>query len=87
MSKSSRNDAPSAKQVPGLIHRDECYTLAEFRARTGLKDWAIRRLRRVGLPVRRVGENGGGAAFVLGSDWLDFVRSRSEQQRTSSNSE
>lgn len=86
----SRAATPSDRQtagVPGIVRRDESYTLAEFKARTGLKDWALRKLRRAGLPVRRLGENGGGPAFVLGSDWLDFLRQRSTQPNTSSDSD
>ena len=62
----------------GPIHADEALPLRTFMARTGLKDWAIRSLRRRGLKVRRVGENGGGAGFVLGEDWIAFLREHTD---------
>jgi hypothetical protein len=54
---------------PGEIAADCAYTLREFSRRTGLGRWAIRRLRRDGLIVRRVS----GRAFVVGSDWIAFL--------------
>ena len=60
----------TAAPQQGIISEFESYTLVEFKRRTGLKDWAVRKPQRSGFPVIRLGENGGGAAFILGKDWI-----------------
>ena len=65
-----------AANAPGVIDKSSVYTLAEFKARTGLKDWALRQARKAGLVVRRTSANGGGPTFILGSDWFRFLESR-----------
>ena len=47
---------------------DETYTVAEFRRRAGLGDYAWRQVRRQ-MRVIRVGRK----RFVLGSDWLAYL--------------
>jgi len=51
----------------GVIHRDEAYTVDEFRARTGLGYHAWRQLR----PQLQV--EIGKKRFVRGADWLDYL--------------
>lgn len=57
-------------RATGSIRADEALTLAEFRRRTKLGDWALRTLRRQGLRV----VTAGGRRFVLGEDFLQFLR-------------
>jgi len=59
----------------GAIRRDEGYPLDFFKSISGLKVAAIRSMKKRGLKIRRIGENGGGQAFILGSDFLDFLAS------------
>jgi hypothetical protein len=61
--------APDLATQPGpigLIRADECYRLSEFQKRLHLGPHAVRRLRRQGLRVHRVGR----VSFVLGSDFI-----------------
>lgn len=55
-------------RTPGVIRGDEAYTVAEFRRRTGLGDFAWRQLRHE-LRVVEVGKK----RFVRGTDWLEFL--------------
>ncbi|QDT14607.1 hypothetical protein [Alienimonas californiensis] len=59
-----RDDVP-----PTAIESDVLYPLAEFRARTGLGEYAMRTARKSGLKVRYVGNRG----FVLGADFICFL--------------
>lgn len=68
--------APLAKQSRGEIERGVVYPLPVFMQRTGLQRKAVARLRREGMPVRRAGRN----AFVLGDDFHDVLRRRTEGQ-------
>ena len=61
--------------IAGVIHRDEMYTLTEFKRRTNLKDAALRSARRSGLRVLRNGSH----AYVLGRDWIDFILQSSDR--------
>ncbi len=55
----------------GVIRSGESYALEEFKRRVGLSTWALRKARSHGLVVRYRH----GRAFVLGSDWLDYLAS------------
>jgi hypothetical protein len=55
-----------AERVPQVIRADESYTVAEFRRRTGIGDYAFRELRQAGLRIISVGKK----RFVRGCDWL-----------------
>lgn len=57
--------------APGLIQAGQCYTLAEFRARTGMGEHALRTARRRGLRLRYVGRCG----YVLADDWFAYLES------------
>ena len=46
------------------------YPLKEFQRRTSLGSAAIRRARKDGLKVRRVGRH----SFILGEDWLEHLQ-------------
>ena len=59
------------------IRADSAYPLDEFARVTGLGEAAIRAARRRGLLVRRCGRN----SFVLGSDWLDYLKNHAEVVR------
>lgn len=56
----------------GSIRADECVTMEEFTRRTRIGEAGFRQARRTGLIVRRVGARN----FVIGEDWLAYVRSR-----------
>jgi len=56
-------------RTPGVVSAGECYTVAEFRARTGLRDFAYRQVRKAGLRVIPVGRK----RYVRADDWLDFL--------------
>lgn len=53
----------------GEIRADAVYTLPDFQRITGLGTKAVRRARRQGLRVCRVGR----CAYVVGSDWLAYL--------------
>jgi hypothetical protein len=55
--------------IEDVIRSGESYPIAEFRRRSGLGIAAMRKARRNGLYVRRVGSR----AFVLGSDWHKYL--------------
>ena len=55
----------------GFVRADELYTLSEVQMRLKLGDAAMRRARRAGLRVRKIGRRG----FVLGKDLLAYVES------------
>jgi hypothetical protein len=63
-------------RTPGVIRVDESYTVAEFRRRTGLGDYAWRQVRRE-LQVIEIGRK----QFVRGADWLDLLAMRSTKGR------
>lgn len=62
------------------IHATAAYSLAEFGKRTGLKKSSMRRLEDAGLKIRRVP---GGKAFIIGSDWLDFLLTKANEPKRS----
>lgn len=62
--------ATIAIQQDGVIEAGKCYPIATFRVLTGMGHAAVREARKKGLLVRRVGLR----SFVLGQDFLDFVR-------------
>jgi hypothetical protein len=65
-----KDKAQTGKQVPyGTIKDDETYTVQEFSRRTGYKDWALRSLRKQGLPMPNVS----GRSFVRGRDFSQFL--------------
>lgn len=53
----------------GEIRADAVYGLSEFMERSGLRSWAVRSMRRNGLPVRRCGSR----SFIKGADFIAFV--------------
>lgn len=61
--------ATADRIFPGIIERDVLYTVAEFKARLKLGDWALRQARRRGLRVRAIGRE----RYVMGSDALDWL--------------
>ncbi len=63
-----------ADKTPGVISRFESYTVAEFRRRTGLGDYAFRQCRKQGLRVVEVGKR----RFIRGVDWHQFLAARAE---------
>jgi hypothetical protein len=58
----------------GVIEAGAAYTLAEFRERSGMGEWAVRKARHAGLRVRRVGN----VWWVLGSDFLAWLARQDE---------
>lgn len=58
----------------GEISADGMYTLAEIRARLGLGTYALRKARRHGLPVRKIGRR----SYILGKDILAFAANGGE---------
>jgi len=64
----------SRPEAPGLVSANSLYTLAEIQPRLRLGPQALRRARRAGLKVRRIGRR----AYVLGRDLMQFVESTSE---------
>lgn len=69
----STSPAPLA---PGIIRADESYTVAEFRRRADLGDYAFRQLRAKGLRVVECGKK----RFVRGADWLEFLDRQAAEQ-------
>lgn len=53
----------------GEIRADAVYSLSDFMSRSGLRSWAVRSMRRNGLPVRRCGSR----SFIKGADFLAYV--------------
>lgn len=65
---------PPPKSSPGVISRDEVYTLPELQQRLNLGAWAMRQARRAGLKTLKIGRN----KFVRGSDVMDFLERQSD---------
>lgn len=61
-----RDATTRAERVPQVICADEAYTVAEFRRRTGIGDYAFRELRQAGLRIVAIGKK----RFIRGVDWL-----------------
>ena len=59
---------------PGVIEPANLYTLCELKKRTRLGDWAIRKARKDGLRVRKIGN----ARFAFGADFLKHVEAIGE---------
>jgi hypothetical protein len=59
----------------GAIEGHKVYTLNRFKEITQLGKHAIRQMRRRGLKVAR----SGGRAFILGSDFSDFLKAELER--------
>lgn len=62
-------------RTPGVIRADEAYTVAEFRRRASLGDYAFRQLRQGGFRIIEIGRK----RFVLGADWLEYLRGQGAQ--------
>lgn len=60
---------------PGVISRDESYTVGEFRSRVRMKDYAWRQVVKDGLKVIPVGRR----HFVRGQDWFEFLEKKAGQ--------
>jgi hypothetical protein len=56
----------TATTACGTIHADACYSLIDLRTKLGIGQWALRKMRRNGLIVRRYGRR----SFVLGRDLI-----------------
>ncbi|MDX1945217.1 MAG: hypothetical protein SFU86_07410 [Pirellulaceae bacterium] len=69
-----------ANHSPGVIRPEEIYEVRELRRRMGLGDHAYREARAAGLRVRRLGRK----IFVLGEDFIAFVKSRPEENAAAS---
>ncbi len=63
------------------IRADEVLPLECFMRASGLGRAALREARRSGLIVRRVHNRG----FIIGSDWLDYLRTSSTSDSEASN--
>lgn len=61
-------------QTPGVIDAPAAYTVAEFRRRTGMAQYAFRQARANGLRVVAVGKK----RYVLGADWLAFLAKQAQ---------
>lgn len=77
MSSAATSAETRSTSALGEIRADSVYPLEVFRRRTGLDTWAMRQARRAGLRVVRVGRRG----FILGSDWVDYLKSTTAQQQ------
>ena len=64
-------------RTPGVIRADEAYSVAEFRRRAGLGDYAWRQVRRQ-MRVVEVGKK----RYVLGSDWLAYLSRIADTQES-----
>lgn len=64
----------TSPRTPGVIRESESYTVAEFRRRAGLGDFAFREVRRAGLRIIAVGKK----RYVLGKDWIAFLNDHAE---------
>lgn len=60
---------PAERKAPGVIRADEVYTLAEFYRRSGIGEYGMRKAKRRGLRVVKVGSR----TFVRGRDFVEFV--------------
>jgi len=67
-------------EAPGIITADSALTVREFRRRTGLQQYAFTQARKAGLRVVELGRK----RYVLGSDWLKFLRQEAEKQEAPS---
>lgn len=54
---------------------DAIYPLPEFMRRTGLEEASVRRMRKEGLIIRRIGRR----SYVRGSDFLDWYNTNADQ--------
>lgn len=63
----------SATPTGGAIRADEAYALPDFQRITGQGSKSIRRARREGLPVTRIGRR----SYILGEHWLEHLRKKS----------
>lgn len=72
-----------ATRTPGVIRADEAYTLTEFRKRTGLGSTAFRGARAAGLRVIALGRK----RYVLGVDWIEFLKQVQVQEKSSGEQE
>lgn len=59
------------------IRADESYPLDTFSRMTGIGKHGLRTARKNGLQVRYIGRRG----FVLGSDWLTYLRDHGQCER------
>lgn len=64
----------------GPIQRNTIYPLADFMSRVGLGEFAMRRARREGLRVVRMGKS----VFVRGEDFIDFLNKQAEPSAVAS---
>jgi hypothetical protein len=62
----------------GTIRADESYTIGEFMQRAGMGRRAFDAARRRGLQVLSAGKR----RYVLGSDWLAYLRQQSPATST-----
>ena len=67
-------DSSPNRDSLGIILSDATYTLGEFQRISGLGEAALRKARRQGLVVSRVGRRG----FVTGRDFQDYLGALSE---------
>jgi hypothetical protein len=65
----------------GTINAGEAYTVQEFGRRLGLKEWALRSLKRKGLRMIKVS----GRCFVQGRDFLEFLDREAKQEGSLAN--
>ena len=70
-------DSSPNRDSLGMILSDATYTLGEFQRISGLGEAALRKARRQGLVVIRVGRRG----FVKGRDFQDYLGALSEDFR------
>lgn len=61
----------------GEINPATLYRIESLKAAAGVGEWAIRQMRRNGLKIRYIA----GKAFVLGSDFIDYITSNAKDCR------
>jgi len=60
--------------LPAVIEPDKLYRLDEFCRIAGVKEWALRQLRRNGLKVHRLGNR----RWIKGADFIALVEQQGE---------
>jgi hypothetical protein len=66
------------RSMGGFLRPEELYTLDEIKRRLHIGDAALRSARRAGLTVHYRH----GRGFVLGRDWIKYIRSSEPQNDT-----
>lgn len=75
-SSGEKNMATATAAIPGVIEAGAVYTLEELKRRSGCGSWALRQMRRAGLPVKYLG----GRGFIRGEDFISHVASAGDAE-------